>query len=399
MSADDPADGLGGSDRPGPTPTAASATVDDILVVDLLGGIGDLVMLLPSIHALARHYPRAQVRVLTHAPGSVLLAADPAVAEVRIAEQGQERATVVAELEHRRPDLVVSTTRYDGIPAEIERRVARSVTDLWRRPPPDELVSRRYLRVLAEAEVVDGPYEPPRIHLTEAELATGRCLLAALGAGEHDLLVVLVPDAGMAVKVWPHRRRLLADLAGAGVPALVSGATCRRSTCANLAALFAAVGRRGGVVVGPDTGPVRVAAAVGARTVGLFGPSAGRPLRPRPALGRPAGPPGMPAPPSDRHRGAGVLVECHPPARGGRPGVHGRPAPRRGSSTAVLAALRDLSRPCDRRQARRVARAPVAVGSTSGMSEGPATACAQALRTYRSQRRLAAAVGRSAGTT
>lgn len=39
------------------------------------------------------------------------------------------------------------------------------------------------------------------------------------------------------------------------------------------AAVFAAVGRRGGVVVGPDTGPVRVAAAVGARTVGLFGPT------------------------------------------------------------------------------------------------------------------------------
>ena len=56
--------------------------VRDILVVDLLGGIGDLVMLLPSIHALTRRHPRAAVRVLTHAPGSVLLAADPAVVEV-----------------------------------------------------------------------------------------------------------------------------------------------------------------------------------------------------------------------------------------------------------------------------------------------------------------------------
>jgi ADP-heptose:LPS heptosyltransferase len=37
--------------------------------------------------------------------------------------------------------------------------------------------------------------------------------------------------------------------------------------------VFAAVGRRGGAVVGPDTGPMRVAAAVGARTVGIFGPT------------------------------------------------------------------------------------------------------------------------------
>src|SRR6185312_6000245 len=129
--------------------------VRDILAVDLLGGIGDLVMLLPSIHALARRHPRAAVRVLTHAPGSVLLAADPAVVEVRTAEKGDERAAVVAELERRRFDLVVSTTRYDGIPAEIERRVLRSVTDLWRRPPPDELVSRRYLRLRAAADPPD----------------------------------------------------------------------------------------------------------------------------------------------------------------------------------------------------------------------------------------------------
>ena len=329
---------------PGPTPTAASATVDDILVVDLLGGIGDLVMLLPSIHALARHHPRAQVRVLTHAPGTVLLAADPAVAEVRIAEQGQERATVVAELEHRRPDLVVSTTRYDGIPAEIERRVARSVTDQGRRPPPDELVSRRYLRVLAEAGVVDGPYEPPRIHLTEAELATGRCLLAALGGRGARRRSRRCPTrgwrsrcgrtGGVSWRTWQAR----------GCPRSCSGRTCRRSTCANLAALFAAVGRRGGVVVGPDTGPVRVAAAVGARTVGLFGPTAGRPLRPQTPSVDLQGLPGCP------HRRPTAIAEqvcwwnatC-PLAEDG-PACMADLAPA-GVVDAVLAALRDLSRP------------------------------------------------------
>jgi len=246
--------------------------VRDILAVDLLGGIGDLVMLLPSIHALARRHPRAAVRVLTHAPGSVLLAADPAVVEVRTAEKGDERAAVVAELERRRFDLVVSTTRYDGIPAEIERRVLRSVTDLWRRPPPDELVSRRYLRILAAEGLVDGDYAPPRIHLTDAERAGGlRFLgeLVPLGAAP----VVVVPDAGMAVKRWPHLGEFVADLTGRGVPVLVLGQDVPPVDLRGLAAFFAAVGQRGGVVVGPDTGPVRMAAAVGARTVGLFGPT------------------------------------------------------------------------------------------------------------------------------
>jgi len=40
-----------------------------------------------------------------------------------------------------------------------------------------------------------------------------------------------------------------------------------------LAAIFSAVGERGGVVIGGDTGPVRLATAVGARAVGLYGPT------------------------------------------------------------------------------------------------------------------------------
>jgi ADP-heptose:LPS heptosyltransferase len=252
---------------------AADLSVADILVVDLLGGIGDLVMLLPSVHALARCHPDATVRVLTHAPGAVLLDTDPAVVEVRAAPKGRERATVVAELERRRPDLVVSTTRYDGIAEEIERRVRRSVTDLWRHPPPDEPVSRRYLRILAEEGLVDCPYEPPRIHLTDAELAAGERLHSELVPG-NSAPVVLVPDAGMAVKVWPHRQQLVADMTRRGMPVLVLDQDVPPLDLRGLAAFCAAVGHHGGVVAGPDTGPVRVAAAVGARTVGLFGPTA-----------------------------------------------------------------------------------------------------------------------------
>ena len=106
----------------------------DILVVDLLGGLGDLVMVLPVVHALARRNPGAALRLLTHAPGDALVRADPAVTEIRRAERGRERAAVRAELDRRRPDLVVSTTRYDGIADEISARGVRCVTNLWRRP-------------------------------------------------------------------------------------------------------------------------------------------------------------------------------------------------------------------------------------------------------------------------
>ena len=256
---------------------------EDVLVVDLLGGIGDLVMLLPSLRGLARRHPGAAVRVLTHAPGAALLDPDPDVAEVRTVRKGRERAGVVAELRRKRPDLVVSTTRYDGIAEEIERRVPHSVTDLWRRPPADEPVGRRYHRILTAEGLVRGRYAPPRIFLTAQERSAGRRRLAGLvpaGAAvaastrnRAPAPVVLVPDAGMAVKRWPHQDRLVAELTRRAVPVLVLGRDVPPLDLRQLAALFAAVGRRGGVVVGADTGPVRVAAAAGARTVGLFGPT------------------------------------------------------------------------------------------------------------------------------
>jgi len=150
------------------------AGVADVLVVDLLGGIGDLVMLLPSLRGLARRHPRAAVRVLTHAPGATLLDPDPDVAEVRAVRKGTERAAVVAELERRPPDLVVSTTRYDGIAEEIERRVPGSVTDLWRRPPPDEPVARRYHRILTASGTTCWRACSPRVTPGARARATGR---------------------------------------------------------------------------------------------------------------------------------------------------------------------------------------------------------------------------------
>jgi ADP-heptose:LPS heptosyltransferase len=264
-----------------PEPHPAPSRPARILVVDLLGGLGDLVMALPVVHALHRRHPGAQLRVLTHAPGDALLRHDPAVAAVTRAPRGRERAAVLAELDRWHPHLAVTTTRYDGIADAIEEQVPRSVTNLWRSPPADEPVTARYLRILAAEGVID-PADvdlAPRIVLTDAERAEGERVLGA----DEQRPVVLVPSSGMAVKEWPHWREVATALAGRAFvvgeqPVLDAwhGGPARPLPplpLRGLAALFAAVARRGGVVVGPDTGPVRMAAAVGARTVGIFGPT------------------------------------------------------------------------------------------------------------------------------
>jgi ADP-heptose:LPS heptosyltransferase len=253
--------------------------------VDLLGGLGDLLMLLPAVHALARAHPHAELHVLTHAPGSALLATDPAVTGVRGVRRGVESAAVVDALTRLRPDLVVSTTRHSGIPELVAAHGCRAVTDLWRQPPEDQLVGLRYLEIL-RAEGLIGPVstEDASVHLTADERArAARTVQDAIGGCMAP--VVLVPDAGMEVKRWPwhHWRALTADLAAHGTPVLVcaegvpppirGAVPLPPAPLREVAGWFAEIGRRGGVAVGGDTGPVRLAAAAGAGTVALFGPT------------------------------------------------------------------------------------------------------------------------------
>ncbi|WP_016698369.1 glycosyltransferase family 9 protein [Actinoalloteichus spitiensis] len=261
-----------------------------ILVVDLLGGFGDLLMLLPSVHALARNHPRAEVHLLTHPPGDSLLAADESVMAVLVPERrggGAERAAVQRALARVAPDLVVSSTRYDGIPEVIERSGARAVTDLWRHPPADERVSDRYLRIL-HGEGLIGAVDlrcPGRVRLTPTELHLGAELVGRVVPPRTSRPpVVLVTGAGMAVKRWPGRRwdALTAALLAAGTPVLAvadggpvprGASPLPRGDLRTLAATYAEIGSRGGVVVGGDTGPTRLAASLGVRVVGLFGPT------------------------------------------------------------------------------------------------------------------------------
>jgi ADP-heptose:LPS heptosyltransferase len=261
----------------------------DILVVELLGGIGDLLMVLPAVHALARRNPGAALRVLTDDPGAGLVRGDPAVTEVltpRRGRPGAERRAVIAALDARRPDLAVTTARYDGIPDLIAATGARCVTDLWRQPPPDERVGERYLRILHKEGLVGAEDlgAAPRVWLWPSEVDEGERMVAALvPPGAQQPPVVFVAGSGMAVKLWPQRhwRRLAAELSRRGHPVLAvtpipnaPAAALPAGTLRQLAACFRAVAKRGGVVVGGDTGPVRLAAAAGARTVALFGPTA-----------------------------------------------------------------------------------------------------------------------------
>lgn len=270
-----------------------------ILFIELLGGIGDLLVALPTIQALGRSHPDAALEVLTFAPGSTLLEADPRVRRVRVAPEGGARAAVEEALADGPWSLVVSDTRYEGIGELVEASGAeRTVADLWRGPPPGERVGERFLRILLEEGVVsaEAAAEPARVHLRPEEAAAARDALGALARP----VVALLPEAGMAVKRWPPERfaalgrELLrrfggtvlvlpgSDAAGAEHVARAIGPGAVAGEVGPLRRMAAELAEAD-LAVGADTGPLRLAARLGVPTLTLFGPSwSGRYAEPAP---------------------------------------------------------------------------------------------------------------------
>ena len=265
-----------------------------ILFVELLGGVGDLVIALPAIHALALSHPRAELTVLTFEPGADLLRADPLVHRVYCAERGDEaaperpRRALEALLASERFDVIVADTTYAGIDELLEATGAHVVANLWRRPPADQLIEERFLQILGQ----EGLVAPWALGVkARLPLETGDHLWAASHLAQAGRWALLHPHAGMPIKAWPAERFVAVGRAlqeqgmrivvpeGIGPEAavgrhivaelspeafLLPGGTLRQ---------YAAAAAYADLVVGADSGPVRIAAAVGALTVTLFGPS------------------------------------------------------------------------------------------------------------------------------
>jgi ADP-heptose:LPS heptosyltransferase len=267
-----------------------------VVVVDTMGGLGDLLLALPVVEAVCRAHPHAEVTVVTTAPWHVLLERDPRIHEV-VPVPGRDGETVAATvrpvLERLRPDLAITTNRQHGLPELLERTSARAITDLWRQPPSDEPVDLRMLRLLARDGVID-PADTgllPRLVLGNDEREEGRHALDALAldAPGPARPALLFPDSGMPVKQWPlvAWTRAVHGLVDRGwSPVVVSqvaeqrevlgeagAAVAPRLPLRALAGLAAAAAERAGRAVGGDTGPVRLASASGLPVLGLFGPT------------------------------------------------------------------------------------------------------------------------------
>lgn len=273
-----------------------------ILVIELLGGIGDILIALPAIKALATTYPHAEITVLTFAPGGELLEYDPQIHRVIYALSGQARQRVEQVLAEQFFDLIVSDTNYDKIDELIgQSNATYKVTNLWRNPPENQFVSDRFLQILETEGWIKpnclNPHQPLLSLLNSERLEAKQTLKSA-----YRPLVVLVPDAGMSIKRWPaaHFVRLgqalqeqeqATILVSVGENPLLSAQITEnigknaqilpKKTLRQLAAILA----QADLVIAADTGVARISASLNVPTLTLFGPSwHGRYGQPHPHL-------------------------------------------------------------------------------------------------------------------
>lgn len=269
--------------------------VHKILFVELLGGIGDVLIALPAIQAFARSHPTAELTVLTLPPGGELLESDPLIHQVVYADSSNPRKSVEVLLARHTFDVILSDTNYDGIEEVIQNSGAsRVVTNLWRKPPPDERVGNRFLQILLAEGLIEADAGATsasstcalHLHLTPDEQRRAQ---EALGFCSRPL-VFLCPDAGMQIKRWSTANfvtlgQTLQQRYGATVIVLVGSDLEQAAGIADAIGDKAQIWPRGklrdlaagiacaDLMVAADTGPARIAAALNVPTITLFGPS------------------------------------------------------------------------------------------------------------------------------
>ena len=285
-----------------------------------LSSIGDVVHALPVAAALKRHQPEARVTWVAEAREATMLAEHPDVDEVVIADTRgwrrggarvaalREMGAVTRRLRGRGFDVVLDLQGLlkSGLLTALTRAprrigFARGFRREWpsglftnervRPPASARHVVEQYLALLSPLGIT-APAIEFRLPSDPGAVEWAEAFLAGTGIKSRDRLVLMNPGAGRPDKQWPvsHYRELarrLADEACARVivvwgpgeeaDARTIAASAARGVVAPPTSLreLTALARRARLMIAGDTGPLHIAAAVGTRCLGLYGPTSG----------------------------------------------------------------------------------------------------------------------------
>ncbi|HWI41123.1 MAG TPA: glycosyltransferase family 9 protein, partial [Verrucomicrobiae bacterium] len=258
------------------------------------GGIGDPVLLVPTLEKLAAIFPRAVIEVLAEKRNAAVFALAPSVSRVLRYDQPSEFASVL----RGGYDLVIDTEQSHHLSAVVARLAGgrrcigyatngrgKLFTDSvsYRH---DQLETESFLRLLTPlVKEGDARSLPARwLAAPPSARAAVSHLLAVLG---ESPFVAIFPGASIRERRWGCERfaDLVSRLRRTGIRAVVVGgavdaAEGRRIAAAgalNLAGKTslvetAAVLERATLLVSGDSGVLHIGVALGIPTVSLFGP-------------------------------------------------------------------------------------------------------------------------------
>ncbi|HLH26827.1 MAG TPA: glycosyltransferase family 9 protein [Chloroflexota bacterium] len=283
------------------------------------GGLGDFIFTLPALAALRLRYPDAEIVLLGQAWHAAFLAGRPgpidrvvvlppargvSLLDTVPAPPGAQTAqdAFFAAMQDEQFDLAIQLHGGGRYSNPFIRRLGARWTVGLKTPDAEPLDAwvpyvyfqpevLRYLEVVALVGASSPAVLEPRLVVTAADLAEARRAVPHLpldGAPDAAPLVVLHPGAGDGRRRWPPKHfAIVADaLRAAGASVAIVGVDAERPLAASVASAMciqaenlcgrlslgglAGLLARSGVMIGNDSGPLHLAGAVGAPTVGIY---------------------------------------------------------------------------------------------------------------------------------
>jgi heptosyltransferase-1 len=260
--------------------TAAKSTSSRILVVRL-GAMGDILHALPAVASLKTSYPGSRLTWIVEPKWAPLLEDNPFIDRIVLLR----RHTLSGLLESWRS---LRAERYD-FAVDFQGLVKSALAARAARPGRIFGFHRSQLRESAAALFYSHKTLSRAAHVVDKNLdlaadagATTLVRTFPLPAGRPEGalppgdFVLASPLAGWRAKQWPieHYRALAARLeAELGIPLVLDGPPgSGLQHCSGLPGLIHAT-RRAAAVVGVDSGPLHLAAALGKPGVAIYGPT------------------------------------------------------------------------------------------------------------------------------
>lgn len=272
-----------------------------------LRSIGDTVLATPSLFALKRFLPNAQVDILVEDWVAPVLEAHPYIDNIVTLERGSlaVRAKVARQLRATRYDVVYNLhggttatllTRATGAPhrvgyktyqyAHLHNHQSPSSSTLWSQEKTHSVEQQLALLGWTGVPVTDRP--PTKLGFSDESFSVVSARLNSSGLSDKNFALIH-PAAAFATKQWAPENfaRVVEFLADAGIASVaiagpgeaevlnkLIGSTSTRLVTFDLTLpQVSALASRASLFVGNDSGIAHIAAAIGTPSVVIFGSS------------------------------------------------------------------------------------------------------------------------------